>query len=451
MMKVRLIANGSYSWERWIRRWGLSFLVDDDILFDAFGDARVLMGNLRRFKVDVGQIRQVVVSHEHWDHVEGLRPLLAQRPGIKVYLPHHADRVLKDNIRAWGGDVVEVGGAVRLKDGVHVSGEIVGRYADKDMAEQALVLETGKGLVVVAGCAHPGIVTIVQGISQAFSKPVYGVIGGFHLKNRTTEEIGVEAARLQAAGVDMVVPLHCTGARAEKIFQQVFGSGLILLREGQEIELEGMMSPMTNKRDFDKEAAGWDAPPRVKLAEDVSGAILKQLTLTPDMDMLDFGCGTGLVSFPFHGRVRSITGVDSSQGMLDALEKKACSRQIRNIRTIHADVTKDEGSWGHFHVIVSSMALHHIEDTRHILEKFYQTLLPGGQIAIADLDEEGGRFHDNNDGVFHFGFNRGQLGRLFKEAGFVDVHFTSAARMNRPGPDGEDRFFDIFLVTARKG
>lgn len=236
-MKVRLIANGSRPWERWIRRWGLSFLIDDDILFDAFGDARVLMENLRRFKVDIGKISKVAVSHEHWDHVEGLRPLLAQKPGLKVYLPQHADVVLKDRVRTWGGEVVEVSGPVRLKDGAHVSGEIIGRYADKDMPEQAMVLETGKGLVLVAGCAHPGIMTIVNRVKKDFQKNVHGVIGGFHLKDRTVEEIGLEAARLKVAGVEMVVPLHCTGARAGKVFGQVFATGCLFLREGQEIRL----------------------------------------------------------------------------------------------------------------------------------------------------------------------------------------------------------------------
>jgi 7,8-dihydropterin-6-yl-methyl-4-(beta-D-ribofuranosyl)aminobenzene 5'-phosphate synthase len=237
-MKIRLIANGSRPWERWIRRWGLSFLIDDDILFDAFGDARVLMGNLRRFNVDIGKISQVVVSHEHWDHVEGLRPLLAQKPGLKIYLPQHADAALKDKVRGWGGVVVEAKGPARLRDGVHVSGEIIGRYADKDMPEQALVLENRKGLVVIVGCAHPGIMTIVHRFKKDFRRPVHGVIGGFHLKNRTVEEIGLEAARLKAAGVNKVVPLHCTGARAEKVFRQVFGAGCILAREGQEIRLE---------------------------------------------------------------------------------------------------------------------------------------------------------------------------------------------------------------------
>ncbi len=237
-MKVRLLANGSRPWERWIRRWGLSFLIDDDVLFDVFGDARVLMGNLRRFRVDIGKIEHIVISHEHWDHVEGLRPLLVQKPGLKIYLPQHADVVLKDKIRAWGGVVVEADTFLRLKDGVHVSGEIIGRYAGKDMPEQAVVLETEKGLVVLAGCAHPGILTIVDQVKRSFHKPVHGVIGGFHLKDHSLRDIGSVVNGLKDAGVDMVGPLHCTGARAEKVFRQSFGKGCLLLREGQEISLE---------------------------------------------------------------------------------------------------------------------------------------------------------------------------------------------------------------------
>ncbi len=237
-MKIKLIANGSQPWERWIRRWGLSFLIDDKILFDAFGDAQVLMGNLRRFKIDIGKIQHVVISHEHWDHVEGLRPLLAQKLGLKIYFPQHADAALKNKIRAWGGDVIDVSDSVRLNDCVHVSGEIIGRYADKDMPEQALVLETGKGLVVIAGCAHPGILTIVNGVSKTFKKSVYAVIGGFHLKDHSWQEISSVVDGLKGAGVEMVAPLHFTGARAEKIFRQSFRNGYFLLREGKEIRLE---------------------------------------------------------------------------------------------------------------------------------------------------------------------------------------------------------------------
>jgi len=234
-MKIRLIANGSHPWERWIRRWGLSFLIEDDTLFDAFGAPHVLMENLRRFKVDISNIRQVAISHEHWDHVDGLRPLLGQKQGLKIYLPQHADIVIKNKIRAWGGDVIDVNKSIKLKEGVHLSGEIVGRYADKAMAEQALVLETNKGLLIVVGCAHPGVMKIISRVKKDFRKPVYGVMGGFHLKDRTIEDISVKAARLKAAGVKIVVPLHCTGARARKIFRQAFGSSCLFIREGQEI------------------------------------------------------------------------------------------------------------------------------------------------------------------------------------------------------------------------
>ncbi len=72
------------------------------------------------------------------------------------------------------------------------------------------------------------------------------------------------------------------------------------------------------KRDFDKEAAGWDEHPgKVKLANDIAGAIGNHIVLTPNMDVLDFGCGTGLLTFQLQPLIRSITGVDSSQGMLD--------------------------------------------------------------------------------------------------------------------------------------
>ncbi len=235
-MRIKLIANGSLPWERWVRRWGLSLLIEEDILFDAFGDPRVFMGNLRRFRVDVGSIGQVVVSHEHWDHVDGLRPLLAQKPRLKIYLPHNADVALKDKLRHREGDVIEVDGPVGIGRGVRSTGQIGGRYAGRDMPEQALVLEARKGLIVVAGCAHPGIMTIVNHVKRSFRQPVHAVIGGFHLKDRSAEDISVEAARLKAAGVEIVVPLHCTGRRAEQVFRHVFGAGCLSMREGQDME-----------------------------------------------------------------------------------------------------------------------------------------------------------------------------------------------------------------------
>ncbi len=234
-MKLKLIANGSSIWERLMRRWGLAFLIDDDILFDAFGDARVFLENLRRFKTDISKINHAVISHEHWDHLEGLRPILGQRPGLNIYLPNRAEAKVRNKIQSWGGNVCNVSDVLKIKDGIYLSGEIIGKYSNKNISEQSLVLETAKGLIVIAGCAHPGIVTIVDRVKQDFKKSVYGVIGGFHLKKSSSEDINNVAKRLKDAGVKMVVPLHCTGAKAQEIFQQLFGESCLVLREGQEL------------------------------------------------------------------------------------------------------------------------------------------------------------------------------------------------------------------------
>ncbi|MFH0753856.1 MAG: class I SAM-dependent methyltransferase [Candidatus Omnitrophota bacterium] len=204
------------------------------------------------------------------------------------------------------------------------------------------------------------------------------------------------------------------------------------------------------KRDFDKEAAFWDTPPRMKLASDVACAISAKLVLTPDMDVLDFGCGTGLVTLPIARQVKSVTGVDSSRGMLDVLEEKTRQQKTGHITILHADLSQGGVLNGPYHALISSMTLHHIKDTSGILKCFHQAILKDGYIALADLDTEDGGFHENNDGVFHFGFDRAALGRLITQAGFTDVCFTTAAQMHKPGPQGQERVFGVFLVTARK-
>jgi len=204
----------------------------------------------------------------------------------------------------------------------------------------------------------------------------------------------------------------------------------------------------TVKRDFDKEAATWDAPPRVKLAEDVSSAIREQLCPTRDMDILDFGCGTGLISFSLAPLVRSVTGIDTSRGMFDVFEHKARVSAVGNVTVFCLDLTGADVIPGRYHAVVSSMAVHHVKDTRALLAHFHRALLPGGKICVADLDEEDGSFHDNHDGVFHRGFARAELSRLCAEVGFDQVDFTTATHMKKRGADGEEREFGIFLMTA---
>jgi len=205
----------------------------------------------------------------------------------------------------------------------------------------------------------------------------------------------------------------------------------------------------TEARDFDKDAARWDEhPTRVQLAQDVASAIARAVPLGPTMDVLDFGCGTGIVTLQLAPSVGFVTGVDSSQGMLEVLNAKIDRQGHANVTTRRLHPGEDLA--GAYDLIVSSMTLHHIEDIDALLTQFFRSLKAPGWLCVADLDSEQGEFHEDNTGVFHFGFERAALRRALVGAGFVDVHDVTAAEVVKPTRQGALRTFSVFLVTGRK-
>jgi ubiquinone/menaquinone biosynthesis C-methylase UbiE len=205
------------------------------------------------------------------------------------------------------------------------------------------------------------------------------------------------------------------------------------------------------KKDFDKEAAAWDADPgRVKLANDIADAIIREAPLSRDMDVLDFGCGTGLVTLRLRPFVRSVTGADSSKGMLGVLESKVRTQGLSNVQTQHVDFEQGGYVEGKFHLVTSSMTLHHVKDTAALFKQWHDLLLPGGLLCAADLDAEDGSFHLNNTGVFHLGFDRERLKELLIKTGFRQVRAVTAATMKRDVAGGEKREFPVFLMTGKK-
>jgi ubiquinone/menaquinone biosynthesis C-methylase UbiE len=207
----------------------------------------------------------------------------------------------------------------------------------------------------------------------------------------------------------------------------------------------------TKKRDFDKEAASWDEnPARVKVAQEIATAIRRQVPITSDMDALDFGCGTGLLTFHLQPFVRSIIGVDSSQGMLDIFNAKVAAMGLAHTRSLLCDLDKGEGLSGRYDLIASSMTLHHVQRIAPLLAQFHRVMAPGGLLCLADLDSDEGQFHQDNTGVFHFGFDRKALRSSLVEAGFFDIADTTAAEIEKPASDGTTRRFSVFLMTGRK-
>jgi len=201
---------------------------------------------------------------------------------------------------------------------------------------------------------------------------------------------------------------------------------------------------MTSVTRFDQAAATWDAlPRRVELARAVAAAIAQQTGLPDDLDLLDFGCGTGLVTLELRPLVRSVTGADASAGMLDVLAQKARERGLA-VATMLLDPSDLASLAGRFDLITSSMTLHHVADLPPLLRRFRELLHPGGRVALADLDREDGTFHEDLSGVFHLGFERNAIITLLAEAGFVDVDATTATVTRKEGRD-----YPVFLVTGR--
>ena len=206
---------------------------------------------------------------------------------------------------------------------------------------------------------------------------------------------------------------------------------------------------MTNR--FDEEAAQWDeVPRRVRMAEALGDAIIRHLNLNDKHVLMDFGTGTGLVALKLRSCVRKIIAADNSPGMLSVLKQKLEKHGITSVEPREWSVGQDASDLPAVDVIVSCMTLHHIKDTTAVTRAFRDLLVPGGQIAIADLDEENGDFHSNTHATEHNGFNRNILQGIFEQAGFGSLHFHEAYTVVKPLPDGRERPFSIFLMTGLK-
>lgn len=199
---------------------------------------------------------------------------------------------------------------------------------------------------------------------------------------------------------------------------------------------------------FDTKARDWDRNPVfIDRAEKIAAAIRAEVALNSTMTALDYGCGSGLLSFPLKDELGRITLKDTSAGMLAVLREKIAARGVTNMTVRQTDLTADPLPDERYDLIYSSMTLHHIPDTARILKVFHDLLNPGGHLCIADLDREDGSFHGIEVDVHH-GFDRDELAALARAAGFEDVRFRTVFDIVKPQTDGE-RAYPVFLMTAR--
>lgn len=195
---------------------------------------------------------------------------------------------------------------------------------------------------------------------------------------------------------------------------------------------------------FNQAAAGWDkGDMRQNIAQAVFDTMVSRIALKADMDIMDFGAGTGLLSFKIAPMVRSVAGVDLSKGMLEQMQEK--NTASLSVEPFHHDIFERPMD-RLFDGIVSSMAIHHVEDTARLFQIFHAHLKRDGFIAVADLEAEDGTFHAHgNEGVHHFGFEKEALRQTIQSAGFKNVRFHRAYVVKK-----EAKEYPVFLVTAMK-
>lgn len=213
--------------------WGFSCVVklrEETILFDTGGDGTILLNNMAKVGINPKEIDTVVLSHIHGDHTGGLDGFLKQNNQVTVYMPLSFPQSMKQNVKSSGAIVKEVQEPRQLPHGVFTTGEL-----DGGVREQSLLVRTSRGLVVITGCAHPGIVNIVKKAKEITGDKVYLVIGGFHLRGAFPSQLSYVVENLLQLEVEKVAPCHCSGDEARKLFEDYFGENYIDCGVGKEI------------------------------------------------------------------------------------------------------------------------------------------------------------------------------------------------------------------------
>jgi 7,8-dihydropterin-6-yl-methyl-4-(beta-D-ribofuranosyl)aminobenzene 5'-phosphate synthase len=205
--------------------WGFSCHIsfsDDEILFDTGGDPSVLRQNMEAMKLYPGDIGHIILSHEHGDHTGGLSGLLEASHAPTLYFPKSFPNRFKEAVRYAGVTGVAIKEFTEIRPAVYTTGGL-----GRGLKEQSLILRTLEGLIIITGCAHPGVAEIVETVSQRLKERVYLLMGGFHLMGHSTAALADVAHRLDTLNVERISPCHCSGDTTIEFFEHRYGTNFI--------------------------------------------------------------------------------------------------------------------------------------------------------------------------------------------------------------------------------
>ena len=211
--------------------WGFACLIEGTektILFDTGTKPDILFHNIEKMNVNLDEVDVIVISHDHGDHTGGLLSVLDKNPDVTVYLPRSTPPGFVRNVEAKGAGVVLVRESVSVCSCVYSTGEM-----GVSIKEQSLVLKTKQDIVVITGCAHPGIVEIVEKAREIIDDDISFVFGGFHLMSHSDEAVQDIIGRFRELGIKKCGATHCTGDRQIELFKDAFGEDYVRMGTGR--------------------------------------------------------------------------------------------------------------------------------------------------------------------------------------------------------------------------
>ncbi len=224
--------------------FGLSLLIGNSVIFDTGSDGNSLLYNLNSLNILTDRISTIVLSHEHWDHIDGIFTLLSVIKNPNVYICPGFSRELKKELKKAGAKIHTPGTLTKITRNIYTTGEIKGTYNGTSMPEQSLIItRTPDHATLICGCSHYNLETSFKEIQNRIathlnhSVTLDSVIGGLHLRNKTDETIQQFGHNLRDFGITQIAPLHCSGDAGKEFLNTLFPSGYHGLKVGSTLAL----------------------------------------------------------------------------------------------------------------------------------------------------------------------------------------------------------------------
>jgi len=235
-IRITILYDNYISLEGLEADWGFACLIEGTertVLFDTGTNGDILLRNAAGLKKGLESVELVVISHDHGDHAGGLTSFLAKNHDVSVYLLQAFGESLFQGVKNSGAAAIPVTDSVQICQDVYSTGEM-----GIPTKEQALILDSSKGIILITGCAHPGIVDVVKKAQEILKKDIFLVLGGFHLNQSSTDQIERIISDFKDLRVHKVGASHCTGDLAIELFRKEYGNDYISLGAGKVVVVE---------------------------------------------------------------------------------------------------------------------------------------------------------------------------------------------------------------------